>query len=263
MRNVCSGTGGSRYRGPCSKDLAIGILARAVEHAAATAHVESPVVVEPLIEYCYHVVCAPSPATSTSFTTAVHLLLFALQTLRERQPELGDASSPASAASSGAASAVAAAGRLQLRTRALHALAVALHQTNRVRDPLLMHRRALALVLRASGDEASMWTLEPRVHIVVLAIVRLFMLSKPGKQHLNAAADRSDCPEGAWKTVYGRGRPGRAGRFYPAIVDRDNAAETQNTSVRPCLIPACLTVCLSHHMSRFLVASGLAHCKDW
>eukprot|EP00892_Ulva_mutabilis_P006232 jgi/Ulvmu1/3981/UM182_0009.1 len=200
------------------KDLAIGILGRAVEHAAASAAPHSPIIAEPLIEYCYHIVCAPSPATSTSFTTAVHLLLYALRTLRD------PGTTPADSESAGPTR------RLQLRTRALHTLAVALHQTNRVRDPLLMHRRALALVLRASGDEASMWTLEPRVHIVVLAIVRLFMLSHAGQQHLNAAADRSDCPEGTWKTTYGRGRPGRARRFFQPVVHRDNGVEARQVS---------------------------------
>lgn len=205
----------------CSKDLAIGILARAVEHAAATSGPGSLIVIEPLIEFCYHVVCAPSPAASSTFTTAVHLLLYALHTLR----------APA-AADDGAATPADWNRRLRLRTRALHALAIALHQSNRVRDPLLMHRRALAHVLRASGDAASMWTLEPRVHIAVLATVRLFMLSEDGQGHLSAAADRSDCPEGAWKTTYGRGRPGRARRFFQPVIQRDSAAEVQQVSVR-------------------------------
>lgn len=204
-------------------------LARAVEHAAATSEPGSATVVEPLIEFCYHVVCAPSPAASSAFTTAVHLLLYALQMLR--RPAGADGDAPAGDPDR----------RLRLRTRALHALAVALHQSNRVRHPLLMHRRALALVLRASGDEASMWTVEPRVHIVVLAAVRLFMLSEDGQRHLAAVADRSDCPEGAWKTTYGRGRPGRAHRFFQPVVHRDNTAEVAQVSVRlPPHLPASL-----------------------
>lgn len=208
----------------CSKELTISILARAIEHGAATSDVASPTVLEPLIEHSYHVVSAANPSCTTTNSTAVRLLQHALTLLRD----------PASVGAAAPAGAEAAA-RLRLRRRAVHALATALHQSNRVSEPLALHRRALAHALHNAGDAESAATLEPRVHIAALSVVRLYMLSEAGAEDLARVADRPDCCEGSWKTLYGRGRPGQLNRFFQPVVERDNSAEINNITVRcPC-----------------------------
>jgi hypothetical protein len=206
----------------CSKELTISILARAVEHGAATSGVATPAVLQALIEHSYHVVSAANPTSATSNSTAVRLLLHALTLLREP---------PTTAAPSGPAKMEASA-RLLLRRRAVHALATALHQSNRVSEPLALHRRALAHALHTSGSSESVVTLEPRVHIAALSIVRLYMLSEEGSTGLAHIADRPDCCEGSWKTLYGRGRPGPNNRYFQPVVKRDNSAEISNVTVR-------------------------------
>lgn len=205
----------------CSKELTISILARAIEHGAASTSAASPTVLEPLIEHSYHIVSAANPTCATTNSTAVRLLLHALTLLRD-PTSVGLASPPRSEA----------AVRLRLRRRAVHALATALHQNNRVSEPLVLHRRALAHALQHCGDPESVCTVESRVHIAALSIVRLYMLSDSGAEDLARVADRPDCCEGSWKTVYGRGRPGQHNRFFQPIVQRDNSAEINNTAVR-------------------------------
>ena len=69
------------------------------------------------------------------------------------------------------------------------------------------------------------------MHITALSVARLYMLSESGAEDLARVADRPDCCEGSWKTLYGRGRPGFNNRFFQPVVKRDNTAEVNNVMV--------------------------------
>lgn len=144
--------------------------------------------------------------------------------------------------------------RLKLRRRAVHALATALHQNNRVSEPLALQRRALAHALHTAGNPEAVSTLEPRVHIAALSIVRLYMLSEDGSEDLARVADRPDCCEGSWKTLYGRGRPGQNNRFFQPVVKRDNGAEISNVAVRVLFsFLFCFSFCVCLLLQNFLI----------
>lgn len=244
-----------------SKLAAILTLSRAIEHVVAGVRNGDsgshnggsplpPLLLEPLIEHSAVVLANSGPSTATTPAQAVGLVLLALHRLRELAAAPDDGNAAATGARANAAAGARGRSRricdatavlcerdvLRLRTRALAVLAAALHQRNRISDPLEMQRRALALVLRACGDPCALCTVEPRAHICALAAARLYMLSDAGFTELSWAADQM-LPQGLWKSTYGKGRPGRGSAFHNPVIARDCRHEVAQTAVCATLRP--------------------------
>jgi hypothetical protein len=234
-------------------------LSRAVEHAVASTSEQSVFIVEPLIELAHALISAGPTLSSSSSQVHIHLVLYALSLLA---PCSSDPSSPtgtetpeaappkaaeflpstpssASSSSSGGSSVVkegpwrmSSRKRLALRSRAMRALASALHYCNRVSDPLRICQHALAMQMLALRSAAHAATLEMRATICALSVAKLFMLSEQGNEALSLVADCPAAPEGTWRTLFGRGRPSHAQIYLSPVVPHDSMKERTELLVR-------------------------------
>jgi hypothetical protein len=256
-------------------------LSRALEHAVASSSEHSLFIVEPLIELANALISAGPALSSSSSQVHIHLILYALSLLAPcapapQSPTLANNSLDASgnianAVTSAHRKAIAdaflptsptstddngdsmptgqeghimpAAKRLALRSRAMRVLASALHHCNRVSDPLRICMHALAMQMLALRSATHVATLETRATVCALSVAKLFMLSEQGMEALSQIADCPAAPEGMWRTVFGRGRPGHGQIYFTPVVPHDSLKERRHLLVRSLLLVCVSSFC--------------------